>query len=110
MKKNIKTTKINELIIQNKEAFREFNKLKELYTKLFEENNNNIEKLKKMTELENGLNEKNLIILQLQESLKLSSETNLKYENDIEKLKKNINKLQYENQMLNNKLKALYEH
>ena len=81
MKKNIKTTKINELIIQNKEAFREFNKLKELYTKLFEENNNNIEKLKKMTELENGLNEKNLIILQLQESLKLSSETNLKYEN-----------------------------
>ena len=110
MKKNIKTTKINELIIQNKEAFREFNKLKELYTKLFEENNNNIEKLKKMTELENGLNEKNLIILQLQESLKLSSETNLKYENDIEKLKKNINKLQYENQILNNKLKALYEH
>jgi len=110
MKKNIKSTKLNELKIQNKETFKEFNKLKELYTNLFEENKKNLEKIKKYNDFENELNEKNLIILQLQESLKLSSSNNIKNENEIEKLKKIINKLQNENQILQNKLKTLFEH
>ena len=110
IKKNIKTTKLNELIIQNKETIKEFNKLKDLYTNLLEENKTNLKKIKKLSEIENELNEKNLVILQLQESLKLSSSTNNKYENEIEKLKKAIAKLQYENQRLNNKLKTLYEY
>ena len=110
MKKNIKSTKLNELKIQNKEIFKEFNKLKELYTNLFEENKINLEKMKKYNDFENELNEKNLIILQLQESLKLSSSNNIKNENEIEKLKKIINKLQNENQILQNKLKTLFEH
>ena len=110
IKKSLKTTKLNELLIQNKETLKEFNKLKDLYNHLFEENNNNIEKLNKLSETENELNEKNLIILQLQESLKLSSSTNIKYENEIENLKKSISKLQYENQRLTNKLQTLYEY
>ena len=110
IKKSLKNTKINELLIQNKETLKEFNKLKDLYNNLFEENNNNLEKLNKLSETENELNEKNLIILQLQESLKLSSSTNIKYENEIENLKKTINKLQYENQRLTNKLQTLYEY
>ena len=48
--------------------------------------------------------------MQLQESLKLSSSTNIKYENEIENLKKSISKLQYENQRLTNKLQTLYEY
>ena len=110
MKKSTKTTKLNELIIQNKETFKEFNKLKELYNNLFEENKANLEKIKTLSELENEINEKNLVILQLQESLKLSSETNLQYENEIEKLKNSVAELKYENQRLNNKLKTLYEY
>ena len=110
LKKNIKTTKINELKIQNKETFKEFNKLKELYSNIFEENKINLEKIKKLNDTENELNEKNLIILQLQESLKLSSTNNIKNENEIEKLKKIINRLQNENQILQNKLKTLFEH
>ena len=110
LKKNIKTTKLNELKIQNKETFKEFNKLKELYTNIFEENKINLEKIKKLNDTENELNEKNLIILQLQESLKLSSTNNIKNENEIEKLKKIINRLQNENQILQNKLKSLFEH
>ena len=110
LKKNIKTTKLNELKIQNKETFKEFNKLKELYTNIFEENKINLEKIKKLNDTENELNEKNLIILQLQESLKLSSTNNIKNENEIEKLKKIINRLQNENQILQNKLKTLFEH
>ena len=110
MKKSTKTTKLNELIIQNKETFKELNKLKELYNNLFEENKTNLEKIKTLSELENEINEKNLVILQLQESLKLSSETNLQYENEIEKLKNSVAELKYENQRLNNKLKTLYEY
>ena len=110
LKKNIKTTKLNELKIQNKETFKEFNKLKELYTNIFEENKINLEKIKKLNDTENELNEKNSIILQLQESLKLSSTNNIKNENEIEKLKKIINRLQNENQILQNKLKSLFEH
>ena len=110
LKKNIKTTKLNELKIQNKETFKEFNKLKELYSNIFEENKINLEKIKKLNDTENELNEKNLIILQLQESLKLSSTNNIKNENEIEKLKKIINRLQNENQILQNKLKTLFEH
>ena len=94
LKKNIKTTKLNELKIQNKETFKEFNKLKELYSNIFEENKINLEKIKKLNDTENELNEKNLIILQLQESLKLSSTNNIKNEN----------------QILQNKLKSLFEH
>ena len=110
LKKNIKTTKLNELKIQNKETFKEFNKLKELYSNIFEENKINLEKIKKLNDTENELNEKNLIILQLQESLKLSSTNNIKNENEIEKLKKIINRLKNENQILQNKLKTLFEH
>ena len=110
LKKSIKTSKLNELIIQNKEIIKEFNKLKELYMNLYEENKNNLEKLKVLTELENNLNNKNLIILQLQEKLKLSSANNIKSENEIEKLNKTVNNLQYENKRLNNKLKTLYEY
>ena len=110
IKKSLKTTKLNELILQNKETFKEFNKLKDLYNNLFQENKNNLEKINKFSQTENELNEKNLIILHLQESLKLSSSTNIKYENEIENLKKNIAKLQYENQRLTNKLKTLYEY
>ena len=110
LKKNMKITKLNELKIQNKETFNEFNKLKDLYNNLFEENKNNLEKIKKLSDIEVELNQKNLIILQLQESLKLSSSANLKYENEIEKLRKTISKLQNENKILNDKLKTLFEH
>ena len=110
LKKNLKTTKLNELIIQNSETLKEFNKLKELYNNIFEENKNNLEKIQKLREKENELNEKNLIILQLQESLKLSSSTIIKYENEIENLQKNISQLKYQNQRLTNKLKTLYDH
>ena len=110
LKKNLKTTKLNELIIQNNETLKEFNKLKEMYNNLFEENKNNLEKIQKLREKENELNEKNLIILQLQESLKLSSSTIIKYENEIENLQKNISQLKYQNQRLTNKLKTLYDH
>ena len=81
-----------------------------MYTNIFEENKINLEKIKKLNDTENELNEKNLIILQLQESLKLSSTNNIKNENEIEKLKKIINRLQNENQILQNKLKTLFEH
>ena len=109
LKKNIKTTKLNELKIQYKETFKEFNKLKDLYNNIFEQNKINLEKIKRLNDIENELNEKNLIILQLQESLKLSSSNNIKNENEIEKLKKIIKKLQNENQILQNKLKTLFE-
>ena len=109
LKKNIKISKLNELTIQNKEILKEFYKLKELYINLLQENKKNIEKIKKLNDLENELNDKNLIILQLQESLKISSSTNIKYENDFEEMKTTINKLQIENKNLLDKLKKLYE-
>ena len=109
LKKNIKISKLNELNIQIREILKEYNKLKELYINLFEENKKNLEKSKKINILENELNDKNLIILQLQESLKISSSTNIKYENDIEELKTTINNLETENKNLLDKLKKLYE-
>ena len=109
LKKNIKNSKLNELNIQIREIMKEYNKLKEMYINLFEENKKNLEKNKRIIVLENELNEKNLIILQLQESLKVSSSTNIKYENDLEELKTTINNLQAENKNLLEKLKKLYE-
>ena len=109
LKKNIKICKLNELNIQNKEILKEFYKLKESYINLFKENKKNIAKIKKLTDLENEINDKNMIILQLQESLKISSATNIKYENDFEEMKTTINNLQIENKNLLDKLKKLYE-
>ena len=109
LKKNMKISKINELVIQNKEILKEYNKLKELYVNICQENQKNIEKIKKIKELENELNDKNLVILQLQESLKITSASNIKYENELEEMKKTINNLQTENQNLLAKLKKLYE-
>ena len=109
LKKNIKNSKLNELNIQIREIMKEYNKLKEMYINLFEENKKNLEKNKRIIVLENELNDKNLIILQLQESLKISSSTNIKYENDLEELKTSINNLQAENKNLLEKLKKLYE-
>ena len=109
LKKNIKITKLNELAIQNKEILKELNKLKDTYITLFQENQKNIEKIKKLKELENEINDKNLIILQLQESLKISSATNIKYENEFEEMKITINNLQNENKNLLEKIKKLYD-
>ena len=109
LKKNIKNTKLNELIIQNKEILKEFNKLKDLYNNLYLENKKNLEKIKKLNDIENELNDKNLIILQLQESLKISSATNIKYENDFEEMKITITNLQIENKNLMEKIKKLTE-
>ena len=109
LKKNIKNSKLNELVIQNREILKEFNKLKDIHMNLLQENKINLEKIKKINDLENELNDKNLIILQLQESLKISSSTNIKYENEIEEMKQTINNLQTENKNLLDKLKKLYE-
>jgi len=109
LKKNIKNTKINELILQNKEILKEFNKFKDLYNNLFIENKKNLDKIRKMSDLENEINNKNLIILQLQESLKISSAKNIQYENDLEDMKIKITNLQVENKSLLDKLKKLQE-
>ena len=109
LKKNIKISKLNEMTIQYKETLKEMHKLKELYVNLFQENKKNLEKLKKLNVYESELNDKNLLILQLQESLKISSASNIKYENELEELRETINNLQVDNKNLLEKLKKLYE-
>ena len=109
LKKNIKISKLKELMIENSEILKNFNKLKNLFQQLSEENTKNKNKLKKYINIENQLAQKNLIILQLQESLKSSSSDNIKCQKENENLKSKIKNLEIKNETLSEKIKNLYE-
>ena len=105
LKKNIKISKLKELMIENNEILKNFVKFKNLFQQLSEENTKNKNKLKKYINIESQLTQKNLVILQLQESLKSSSSDNIKYEKEIEDLKLKIKNLEIKNKTLSEKNK-----
>ena len=109
LKKNIKISKLKELMIENNEILKNFVKFKNLFQQLSEENTKNKNKLKKYINIESQLTQKNLVILQLQESLKSSSSDNIKYEKEIEDLKLKIKNLEIKNKTLSEKIKNLYD-
>lgn len=92
LKRNIKNSKMNELIIENQTLLSELAKFKALHEHLSQENENYMIKLKNFNQVQTNISKQHFIILSLQENFnKLSKENEqLKEENEI--LKQNLNK------------------
>lgn len=92
LKRNIKNSKMNELVIENQTLLSELAKFKALHNHLSQENENYIIKLKNYNQVQSNVSKQHFIILSLQENLsKLSKENEqLKEENEI--LKQKLNK------------------
>ena len=109
LKKNIKNTKRNELIIENNILINQYNKYKYLCTNLEKSNAHYQNKIKKKQEIENAILDKNFEILQLQENLKLSNTINIQKEQEKSFLIKKIKEYQTKNKEIKNKISQLNE-
>ena len=109
LKKNIKNTKRNELIIENNILINQYNKYKYLCTNLEKSNAHYQNKIKKKQEIENAISDKNFEILQLQENLKLSNTINIQKEQEKSFLIKKIKEYQTKNKEIKNKISQLNE-
>ena len=109
LKKNIKNTKRNELIIENNILINQYNKYKYLCSNLEKNNAHYQNKIKKKQEIENAILDKNFEILQLQENLKLSNTINIQKEQEKSFLIKKIKEYQTKNKEIKNKISQLNE-
>ena len=107
LKKNIKNSKMNELIIENNIITKQYNKYNTYYNHIINTNKNYEKKMKNQTELENEIFQKNFEILQLQENLKLGNAMNIEYEREAEDLKNKIREYEYKNKNMKMKIKKL---
>ena len=109
LKKNIKHCKNKELIAKNNKLLIDLIELKDNYDKNVIKNNEYKLKIRDYIEMEEKLNKKNFIILNLQESLKEVTNANINIESDIEELKSKLKELEIENQNLNAQFDILNE-
>lgn len=107
LKKNIKNTKKNELIIENNILMKLYNKYKYLCLNMERKNENYKNKIRNKTDIENKILEKNFEILQLQENLKLSKTINIQKEQEKLDLIKKIKEYQIKNKEIKNKINLL---
>ena len=90
-----------ELLKINKKLMNNFISLKNKYDDNLERNNEYKLKMREYIEFEEKLNKKKFCILELKESLNDINNSNINLENDIEKLKNKLKKLEIENESLN---------
>ena len=109
LKNNIKHCKNKELIDKNQKLLNDLIEIKDNYDENYIKNNEYKLKMRDYIELEDKLTRKNFFILQLQESLKEITNTNINIENDIEELKMKLKMLEVENQNLNTQFDILNE-
>ena len=109
LKKNIKNSKRNELIIENNILTNQYKKYNNLYQHILEENKRYAKKMKNQNEIENEILQKNFEILQLQENLKLSNTMNIRYEKEADELKKKIMEFEEKNKNMKIKIKKIKE-
>ena len=107
LKKDIKNSKMNELNIENKILITQYNKYKNLYNHIVEENKNYVRKMKNQNDIENQILQKNFEILQLQENLKFSSAMNIQYEKEAEDLRNKIKEYENKNKNMKNENKKI---
>jgi hypothetical protein len=109
LKKNIKNSRINELILENTSLFNEFNQLKNSYGQLIHKNNNLYIKTKNFNDVENDYSKQHFIILKLQDSLEKITEENSNLKNENASFKTKIQTLNNENKKVNKKIIELEE-
>ena len=109
LKNNIKHCKNKELISKNQKLLIDLIEIKDSYDENLLKNNEYKIKMKDYIELEEKLTKKNFFILQLQESLKDITNSNINIENDIEELKFKLKELEIENHNLNTQFDILNE-
>ena len=107
LKKNIKNTKKNELIIENNILMNQYNKYKILFNEIEKKNERYKIKIRNKPQIENEILEKNFEILQLQENLKLVNTINIQKENEKLELINKIKELQNKNKDIKNKINQL---
>ncbi len=101
LKKNIKNSKINEYIIENNTLIEEFNKIRNLYNNLINENEKLKIKCQNNKTLEENLSKQHFFVLKYQEDLKNINEQNILLKTENLKLKTKIKNLNSENKKLN---------
>lgn len=109
LKSNIKYCKNKELFSKNQKLLNDLMDLKNNYDENASKNNEYKLKIREYIELEEKLSKKNFFILQLQESLKEITNSNLNFQNNIEELKLKLKVLEVENQNLNTQFDILNE-
>ena len=109
LKNNVKHCKNKELIAKNNKLLIDLIEIKGSYDKNIIKNNEYKLKIRDYIELEEKLTRKNFIILNLQESLKEVTNSNLNIENQIEELKFKLKELEIDNQNLNTQFDILNE-
>ena len=101
LKKNIKNSKINEYIVENNALIEEFNKIRNLYNDLINENEKLKIKCQNNKTLEENLSKQHFFVLKYQEDLKNINEQNILLKTENLKLKTKIKNLNSENKKLN---------
>ena len=107
LKKNIKNSKINEYIIENNALIEEFNKIRNLYNDLINENEKLKIKCQNNKTLEENLSKQHFFVLKYQEDLKNMNEQNILLKTENLKLKTKIKNLNSENKKLNENVNYL---
>lgn len=107
LKKNIKNTKKNELIIENIILTKQYNIYKNLCKEIEAQNEQYQKKIKHKLDMENEILEKNFEILKLQENLKLGSAINIQKEKEKALLINKIKEYQIRNKEMKTKIKKL---
>ena len=109
LKKNIKNSRLNELIVENSVILQEVNKLKSLYNHQIQENNNLNIKKKTVKEIETNISKQHYIIMNLQENLTKSNEENSNLKNENSTLKSKYKRILNENKENNEKVHKMEE-
>ena len=107
LKKNIKNSKINEYIVENNALIEEFNKIRNLYNDLINENEKLKIKCQNNKTLEENLSKQHFFVLKYQEDLKNINEQNILLKTENLKLKTKIKNLNSENKKLNENVNYL---
>ena len=107
LKKNIKNSKINEYIVENNALIEEFNKIRNLYNDLINENEKLKIKCQNNKTLEENLSKQHFFVLKYQEDLKNMNEQNILLKTENLKLKTKIKNLNSENKKLNENVNYL---
>jgi len=89
LKKNIKNSKYNEILIENQTILQEFKKLKSLYNFQLNEYENLNLKIKEIKELKDNISKQNFIIIKLKEEIENLNIENENLKIEYEKIKKN---------------------
>ena len=109
LKKNIKNSRLNELIVENSVILQELNKLKSLYNHQINENNNLNIKKKTVKEIETNISKQHFIIMNLQENLTKSNEENSNLKNENSSLKSKYKRILNEHKENNEKVHKMEE-